>query len=250
MNYDVSPDGQVTFKRGEQFMTERISPAELDQIHVELAALAAEVAKRGRHIILDAHSYPNLTGDLIMKSKPFVPRRETGCTYTIVPNVRIKAITAPPTTPATTQLSIDRNDEHATDLTRAVYNMNILQTSIENYIKTGEEQLAVKLIKPIEKDYNVPIAIWVSKEEAEYLRGVLGKLASHGILAAVSSDAYAFMKSQDISKARAYIRPFTAHNDKLGFDYSVPKRGYEVGFSEQFNTSGYPELLRSAAEFQ
>jgi len=40
------------------------------------------------------------------------------------------------------------------------------------------------------------------------------------------------MKSTDIKKARTLVKEMTRHNDKLGFDYSVPLRQYVRSFSD------------------
>lgn len=66
------------------------------------------------------------------------------------------------------------------------------------------------------------------------LKAVLGDLAKIGLVVAVSKPVYASMKSQDARKARIIVKEFTRHNDKLGFDYSVPNSGYYVSKSRQF----------------
>jgi len=87
---------------------------------------------------------------------------------------------------------------------------------------------------------------------------------------AVSKPVYADMKTQDITKARMVIKEFTRHNDKLGFDFSIPNNGYYASYSQQFSvdpptyggstgflaqaskfymTQNTPDLTRSAAHF-
>lgn len=72
----------------------------------------------------------------------------------------------------------------------------------------------------------VPVMIWINREEADWVRSNLKDLAERGVVVAVSSPLYAFLKGQDVAKARAAIKPMTAHNDKLGFDYDLPTRSY------------------------
>ncbi len=67
----------------------------------------------------------------------------------------------------------------------------------------------------------MPILIWKTKEERDWLVRNLRTLAEHGIVVAVDGPTYRFMKSSNSRGARAFIRPFTAHNDKLGFDYLI-----------------------------
>lgn len=45
------------------------------------------------------------------------------------------------------------------------------------------------------------------------------------------------------------MRPFTSHNDKLGFDYSIPDSAYKWDRSKHPKTSTYKEFLNSAAQF-
>jgi len=54
------------------------------------------------------------------------------------------------------------------------------------------------------------------------LKMILGALAKVGLLVAVSKPLYQEMKTQDIRRARGAVKEFTRHNDKLGFDFSVP----------------------------
>jgi hypothetical protein len=51
------------------------------------------------------------------------------------------------------------------------------------------------------------------------------------------------------------VKDFTRHNDKLGFDYSVPLSAYYASYSDQFSISAYgpspgkPGFLKEAAAF-
>lgn len=87
----------------------------------------------------------------------------------------------------------------------------------------------------------VPIMIWINKAEGDWIKQNLKDLARHGIVVAVSTPLYGYMKANDITRARAEIKPMTAHNDKLGFDFDVNQRAYVVKDPTkpalQFNTS-------------
>jgi len=77
-----------------------------------------------------------------------------------------------------------------------------------------------------------PVAVvWLTSHEADYLRGQLKPLAEHGVLVAISGELYRDLKSADLQRARNYIKDFTRHNDKLGFDFHVPTRKYKVSKS-------------------
>lgn len=56
---------------------------------------------------------------------------------------------------------------------------------------------------------------------------------------AVSKPVYKDIKTQDLRKARQFVKPFTRHNDKLGFDFSVASNGYYVSYSKQVDASAY-----------
>lgn len=49
------------------------------------------------------------------------------------------------------------------------------------------------------------------------------------------------------------MRPFTAHNDKLGFDFRLDGEGkgrYTASLGKQFKGSAYPKFLEAAAKKQ
>jgi len=81
--------------------------------------------------------------------------------------------------------------------------------------------------------------VWNSDDEAKILKTKLADLAKLGLLVSVSKPVYIEMKSNDIRKARMAIKEFTRHNDKLGFDFSVPNNGYYASYSPQFKESAY-----------
>jgi hypothetical protein len=74
--------------------------------------------------------------------------------------------------------------------------------------------------------------VWTADGEAKALKSMLGELAKLGLIVAVSKPVYQNMKSQDIRRARQEVKEFTRHNDKLGFDYSIPNAGYYVSKSK------------------
>ncbi len=81
--------------------------------------------------------------------------------------------------------------------------------------------------------------VWTSDAESQVLKQKLAELARLGLIVAVSKPVYQNMKQQDRQKARLEVKEFTRHNDKLGFDYSIPNKGYYVSYSEQFKESAY-----------
>lgn len=89
--------------------------------------------------------------------------------------------------------------------------------------------------------------VWTSQSEMQVLKTKLGELAKVGLVVAVSKPVYNRMKSQDLRKARLTVKEFTRHNDKLGFDFSIPNNGYYVSKSNQFKESAYDGFLKTAA---
>lgn len=74
--------------------------------------------------------------------------------------------------------------------------------------------------------------VWTTEGEMKVLKTKLADLAKVGLIAAVSKPVYANMKSQDIRRARMTVKEFTRHNDKLGFDFSIPNNGYYASYSD------------------
>jgi len=77
----------------------------------------------------------------------------------------------------------------------------------------------------------------------------LADLAQHGLLVAVSGPLYKDMRMSGRFNAQRYIKDFTRHNDKLGFDFKNKERKYEASLSDQFSASTYPGFLRTASAF-
>lgn len=94
--------------------------------------------------------------------------------------------------------------------------------------------------------------MWTSDAESKHLKTLLADCAQLGLIVAVSKPVYAEMKSQDLRKARVAVKEFTRHNDKLGFDFSIPSNGYYASYSTQFQESAYggnDGFLAKAAQF-
>jgi len=91
--------------------------------------------------------------------------------------------------------------------------------------------------------------VWTTRPEADYLRGKLDILAKHGLIVAVSGPLYKDMRMSGKFNAQRFIKDFTRHNDKLGFDFDNKTRKFKAGLSRQFNKSSYPDFLKTAAQF-
>jgi len=65
---------------------------------------------------------------------------------------------------------------------------------------------------------------------------------------AVDSALYQDLKV-NLQKARAMVKPFNRHNDKLGFDYKLTHRAYQIDTSQQFAGSAYENFVKKAAAF-
>lgn len=168
-----------------------------------------------------------------MVTKPFVQRRETGATVRIVQNKPVA--------------SLSSGERRAAAPTRQYKNMTLVKTEFEQFKKDGkaDDLKTISYVRVLHgsETLKVPVMIWINREEAEWVRGNLKDLAEKGVVVAVSSPLYAFLKGQDIAKARAAIKPMTAHNDKLGFDYDLTSRTYIAKQSQQFTGSSYPGFL-------
>lgn len=72
-----------------------------------------------------------------------------------------------------------------------------------------------------------------------------GTLARSGLLAHVMSDLFKVLK-KTLGKfgARAAMRPLTAHNGKLGYNWLLGGKGFTESKGKVFNTSKYGELLK------
>jgi hypothetical protein len=78
--------------------------------------------------------------------------------------------------------------------------------------------------EPLKEPFFIKVAVFVDDEEAKFLRGRLGELAKLGIPVSITSPYFADLHGASIARTRNYIKDFTRHNDKLGFDYSKVKR--------------------------
>lgn len=78
-------------------------------------------------------------------------------------------------------------------------------------------------------------------------------LAKYGVLCHIMSDMYAPLRKQfGKLQAMAMVRPLTAHNGKIGFNWRAGK--YEPVIvsqnqGRQFNTSAYKDFLQEASKY-
>jgi hypothetical protein len=84
----------------------------------------------------------------------------------------------------------------------------------------------------LKESFVVRVAVFVDDEEAKFLRGRLGELAKQGIPVSIASPFFADLHGASIARARNYIKDFTRHNDKLGFDYSKVKRQLVASYGD------------------
>jgi len=110
----------------------------------------------------------------------------------------------------------------------------------------------IRLLEVVDTEFGLRkafVIVFDNDEESKYLRTVLGDLAKYGLLIAIPGDMYRRLRSQNIQRARQYVKDFTKHNDKLGFDFSVPDKKYKVGYTKHFSSSQYKGFLEQASEF-
>jgi len=105
-------------------------------------------------------------------------------------------------------------------------------------------------LKDLETPFKVPVLVWADAFEYRLLRSKLGDLAKKGVLIATPVELWDGMKAQDIGVARSKIKPFTSHNDKLGFDWSVVSSRFVVSYSEHFQESSYKKFIGEAIKAQ
>jgi hypothetical protein len=98
----------------------------------------------------------------------------------------------------------------------------------------------------------VPVFVWASRAEKDWARANLAALARKGIIVAVDTPTYQNMRTAMGRTARNELKPFTSHNEKLGFDYSSELRRYVGGKSpatKHPQTSAYLSFLQDAITF-
>lgn len=97
----------------------------------------------------------------------------------------------------------------------------------------------------------VPVYVLKDVSEITTIENALGEMAKLGILAHINSNFYQTLKSTvGRIQARMKIRPLTAHNGKLGFNWSVLDKKYVAAPStKQFSVSSYPGLMIQASQF-
>lgn len=78
----------------------------------------------------------------------------------------------------------------------------------------------------------------------------LSSLASAGIIVSVDPSLYSNLKRQNREKAQSLVKRGTAHNDKLGFDYSVINGAYYRSEGPHFGNSAYVGFIDNAVEVQ
>jgi len=89
-----------------------------------------------------------------------------------------------------------------------------------------------------------------SVQELDLCKPVLGDLAQKGLIVHIDSALFKALQV-DLGKngARAYAKPFTAHNDKMCADWSIPGRRYKIESGPQFSVSAYKNFVTTASKF-
>lgn len=105
-------------------------------------------------------------------------------------------------------------------------------------------------VKTVGEAGKVPIFVFGSVKEIKLAHANLDKLAKRGILVHVNSKDFLNLKSRlGVQGVRALLKPGTSHNDKLGFDWSVPDKAFKADLSAQFHKSAYPGFLAEASKW-
>jgi len=98
----------------------------------------------------------------------------------------------------------------------------------------------------------VPVIYVNNEAEFRALRTKFKDLAERGLLAHTPELFYNDRKyDRGLARARADIKPYASHNDKLGYDWAVKHGGiYVQGFNDQFapDPNTYKAWVASAAE--
>jgi len=101
-------------------------------------------------------------------------------------------------------------------------------------------------------DYMVP-CILVQADTASVIsqqRAFFGDAAQRGILYHTTPAYVDSLNPYGRQYKRETLRPFTAHNQKMGVNWSVPRKMYEpIRPESTFPKTGYDSLLEKAAQF-
>lgn len=100
--------------------------------------------------------------------------------------------------------------------------------------------------------FKVPVYPLRALEDISPITAYLKMFAERGILVHVGSVLYNNLKaiSGNNQRARGHIKPLTAHNDKLGFDWRVLDKKYHADTNgKQFSISKYKDFLPKAINF-
>lgn len=109
---------------------------------------------------------------------------------------------------------------------------------------------STKKLEPQKIDsYEIPVVIFQDNAEYSLIKRNFGELAKRGIVVAISGQMFEFLRGQDIQRTRAYVKPMTTHNDKLGYDWHKPTSSMVKSVSGQFTESSYKEFITEAIKF-
>lgn len=91
----------------------------------------------------------------------------------------------------------------------------------------------------------VPIYVTRNFGEMKIIAQNLRIFAERGVVLHINSKYYKELREKTSRQtAKTTIKPLTAHNDKLGFDWSVVSTRFIAKPSSQFKVSAYKEFLK------
>lgn len=231
-----------------------INEMQINKINAELDLICAQVRERGVYIVLPAKSFPQCAGLFKNEDKRFTKRICRGADLELTTNRLIGKC------PVTAPHIMSSKNNKANNYEKFGENVSVADIETEYDRYTNGEALDKRTFTYLQyvdaqdiatkKTMKIPAHIWVTQTERLWILNNLKRLAELGIVAAIGKGLYQRFRDQNTQKAREHIQRLNAHNDKLGFDYSVPLGAFVYSHSNHFRMSTYKEFLKLAADFQ
>lgn len=214
----------------------------------EIQKLTEVVKARGRLITISKSDYPNLGKSFKNSDKPYSRRMDNGQQVRLISTTRLgRGIEEG------TYIKPMNSDNYKNDFntwksqpSEDFGNIKVIEVIVKADNRTGDNGSVAK----------APVFVYNNLASADWAAANLGDLAAHGVLTSIAKGYFEEIKGYtpaEREEVRDFMRPYNAHNDKLGFDFSNVKRKLIAlkpdSQSKQFAGSTYPKFLASAVKF-
>jgi len=196
---------------------------------VEIVKLTSEVLTKGRMLLLAKEDYPNLGACFKNSEKPYRRRADNGQLVRVISTTKLAG---------TTKIQEEGEDgtyikEMEDEPQNSQFNDELQTWKTNPGVDSGNIRNVDVIVNADDrigtggKTITAPVFIFNNLKSADWAAANLGVLAPLGILTSIAKGYFEEIRGYgpaEREETRDFLRPYNAHNDKFGFDFSATKK--------------------------